>query len=81
VPTERILKIIFVSGSKTNNLGIVKGPFFKFVWFSIFGDFNGKSHLVAWEEIGRIDKGAAPALDCVVSEMDDGLSCIINGQG
>jgi hypothetical protein len=37
-PTERILKIIFVSGSETV-------PFFKFVFF-IFGDFNGKRHLV-----------------------------------
>jgi hypothetical protein len=53
VPTERILKIIFDSGKKIYNLDIMKGPIFRFVWFFVLGDFTGKSHLVAWEEIGK----------------------------
>jgi hypothetical protein len=45
--------VISDSGRKIKGLRIKKGPFFKFVWFFIFGDFNGKCRLVACEKIGK----------------------------
>jgi hypothetical protein len=51
---EEFRKLFLILVERLITLRIMKGPFFKFVWFFFaFGDLYGKCHLVAWEEIRK----------------------------